>query len=413
MKSPKWLPVMLGILSAVGPVSTDMYLPAFPAIEAALGGQPGTAQITLATWFMGLAMGQITQGSLSDRFGRRGPLIVGTVIYTLGSVGCAMAPNLLALSVMRFVAAFGGSASMVIPRAVVRDLTEGFASAKLMSQLMLVMGAVPILAPTLGGLVLGVSTWRTIFWAGAVYGALCCFMVWRFLPDTLPAERRTSLHPTRMLARYAGIVRERSFLTHALIGGFAMFGMFAYLGGSPDVFITLFHLSPPLYGTLFGCNAVGYIAASQISPRLLPRFGADRIIRAAVRVFLLATLALTVVAVVHPHPWWLVIAPISLAFASIGFVMPNAVVGALARHSHQAGAASALMGTLQFCLGAASGIAIGLLSNGSVVPMAVLMLIGAVGANVADAMRPRLAVLQPAAAQRKEDDVEASRTRLA
>jgi len=277
---------------------------------------------------------------------------------------------------------------------------------------MLVMGAVPILAPTLGGLVLGVSTWRAIFWAGAVYGALCCFMVWRFLPDTLPPERRTSLNPTRMLTRYLGIVVERSFLSHALIGGFAMFGMFAYLGGSPDVFITLFHLSPPLYGTLFGCNAVGYIAASQISPRLLPRFGADRIIRVAVRVFLCATLALAVVAVVHPHPWWLVIAPISVAFASMGFVMPNAVVGALARHAHQAGAASALMGTLQFCLGAASGIAVGLLSNGSVVPMAMLMLIGAIGANIADTTRPRPAALQPATAK-PEEDVKANRTRLA
>ena len=403
---------MLGVLSAVGPVSTDMYLPAFPAIEAALGGRPGTAQITLATWFLGLAVGQITQGTLSDRFGRRRPLIVGTVIYTVASAGCALSPDLLTLSVMRFVAAFGGSASMVIPRAIVRDLSEGYASAKLMSRLILVAGAVPVLAPTLGGLVLGFADWHAIFWIGSAYGVACCCMVWRFLPDTLPPERRTSLDPARTLTRYAGIIVERSFITHTLLGGFAMFGMFAYLGGSPDVFISLFHLPPPLYGTLFGFNAVGYIAGSQISPRLLPRFGAGRVVRVAVRVFLAAMIVLAVVALAHPRPWWLVVAPLSVGFASVGFIMPNATVGALARHAQHAGSASALMGTLQFCLGAVSGIAIGLLSNGSVVPMASLLLIGAVGATVAEALRPRIA-LAPSMTRAEGEQPETNRTRLA
>ncbi len=412
MKVPGWLATLLGVLSAVGPVSTDMYLPAFPAIEAAMGGRPGTAQVTLATWFLGLAVGQITQGTLSDRFGRRGPLIVGTLIYTAASVGCALSANLATLSTMRALAAFGGSASMVIPRAMVRDMTEGYASARLMSRLILVMGAVPVLAPTLGGLVLGFADWHAIFWIAAAYGGVCCLMVWRFLPDTLPPGMRTSLDPARTLHRYADIIVERGFITHTLMGGFAMFGMFAYLGGSPDVFISLFHLSPPLYGTLFGCNAVGYIAASQISPRLLPRFGAHRVLRTAARVFLVAMLVLAAVAVAHPGPWWLVIAPISVGFCAVGFIMPNAVVGALARHAQHAGSASALMGTLQFCLGAVSGVAVGLLSNGSVVPMASLLLVGALGANVADALRPR-AVFSATAARVEDDEAEPSRTRLA
>lgn len=412
MKLPSWFPTMLGVLSAVGPVSTDMYLPAFPAIEAALGGRPGTAQVTLATWFLGLALGQITQGTLSDRFGRRRPLIFGTMLYTAASAGCALSPDLLTLSTMRFVAAFGGSASMVIPRAIVRDLSEGIASARLMSRLILVAGAVPVLAPTLGGLILGFADWHAIFWISTVYGAACCLMVWRFLPDTLPPDRRTSLDPGRTLARYADIIVERGFITHTLLGGFAMFGMFAYLGGSPDVFIAIFHLPPPLYGMLFGCNAVGYIAGSQISPRLLPRFGAGRVVRVATRVFLGAMLVLAVIAVAHPHPWWLVLAPISVGFASVGFIMPNATVGALARHAQHAGSASALMGTLQFCLGAVSGIAIGLLSNGSVVPMASLLLIGAVGATVAEALRPRT-LLAPTVARAEDKQPETSRTSLA
>src|SRR5579859_2800345 len=159
MPFPVWLPALLGLLSAVGPISTDMYLPAFPAIEAALGGRPGTAQVTLATWFLGLAVGQITQGSLSDRFGRRGPLIVGTGLFTVASIGCALAPDLATLSAMRLLAAIGGSASMVVPRAIVRDLSDGHAAARMMSRLVLVMGVAPILAPTLGGFVLATLGW--------------------------------------------------------------------------------------------------------------------------------------------------------------------------------------------------------------------------------------------------------------
>ncbi|MCW3477262.1 multidrug effflux MFS transporter [Limobrevibacterium gyesilva] len=391
MTFPAWLPLLLGLLSAVGPLSTDMYLPAFPAIEEALGGRPGTAQLTLATWFVGLAIGQITQGTLSDRYGRRWPLIVGTALYTLASVGCAVAPDLVTLSVLRLLCGFGGSAGMVITRAIVRDLADGHAAARLMSKLMLVMGAAPILAPTLGGVVLIFSGWQAIFWICAAYGGLCCLLVALFLPETLPQARRVRLGLGGIISRYAAILRERGFITHALMGGFAMSGMFAYLGGSPGVFIDLFHLSPSLYGALFGVSAAGFIAASQINPRLLTRFGAERVMRVAVRVFLAATVVLTAVAFVGPWGWVAVWAPIFFAMSSQGFLMPNAVVGALSRHAANAGAASALMGTMQFCLGAVSGLAVGVLSDGTARPMALLMLAGAIGAAICDLGRPRRA----------------------
>jgi DHA1 family bicyclomycin/chloramphenicol resistance-like MFS transporter len=390
MKTSAWLPSLLGFLSAVGPVSTDMYLPAFPAIEASLGGRPGTAQVTLATWFLGLAFGQMTQGSLSDRFGRRGPLMVGIAVYTIASCGCALAPDLATLSLWRFVAAFGGSASMVIPRAIVRDLSEGHAAARMMSRLILVMGAAPILAPTLGGFVLAASSWHAIFWIAAIYGAVCGLLVWRLLPDTLPPERRTSLHPATTLRRYAAVGQERGFLTNALTGGFAMFGMFAYLGGSPLVFERIYHLSPHTFGSLFGACAAGYIGGSQVSPRLLPRFGAQRVIRWAVRVYLGAALVLAAAAFSGVAPWWGIAAPVLVSLSSMGFLLPNTTVGALARHAGQAGAASALMGTMQFLLGAVSGITVGLLTDGTARPMALLMVLGAVCACVAELCRPRL-----------------------
>jgi DHA1 family bicyclomycin/chloramphenicol resistance-like MFS transporter len=384
-----WLPSLLGVLIAVGPVSTDMYLPAFPAIEASFGGGPGSAQITLATWFAGLAVGQITQGMLSDRFGRRVPLLFGTALYTLASAGCALAPGLMTLAVMRFVAAFGGSASMVIPRAIVRDLADGHQAARLMSRLMLVMGVAPILAPSLGGMVLGVADWHTIFWIAAVYGALCCAAVWRLLPETLPPRGRIALGPFALARRFATVLTERSFITHALILGGTSFAMFAYLGGSPDVFIVRFHLAPGAYGMLFGACAAGFIGASQINPALLQRFGAGRLMRAGTAAALAATCGLVALAMAGLGPWWAFGALVWLNMASSGFINPNATVGALSRHGAHAGSASALMGTLQYVLGAASGLLVGIAADGTARPMAVLMLLGAAGAALADRLRPR------------------------
>ena len=389
MPFPSWLPALLGLLAAVGPISTDMYLPAFPAIEAALGGRPGTAQVTLATWFLGLAIGQITQGTLSDRFGRRAPLIAGTALYTLASIGCAVAPDLATLAAMRFLAAVGGSASMVIPRAIVRDLSDGHAAARMMSQLMLVMGVAPILAPTLGGFVLATLGWQAIFWLVALYGAICGVVVWRILPETLAPVRRVRLSVVEQIARYRAIIVERSFLSHAAIGGFALFGLFAYLGGAPGVFIDRFHLTPALFGMLFGGCAAGFIGASQINPHAIRRFGAGRVIRVAVGVYVVATAGMSVVALAGIGPWWTIAAPVLVSMMSMGFVLPNATVGALSRHAGHAGSASALMGTMQFCLGAVSGLLVGVLADGSARPMALLMLLGAACALVADAFRPK------------------------
>ena len=200
MTYPFWLPILLGFLTAVGPSTTDMYLPAFPAIEASFHAPPGSAQLTLAAWFAGLAVGQFSQGTLSDRFGRKRPLIVATAIYTLACLGCALAPTIGWLAAFRALSAIGASAGMVIPRAVVRDLAEGHAAAVLMSRLSLVMGAAPILAPTVGSAVLAFADWRGIFWILTAYGAVCCLLVAFLLPDTLARDRRIRLQPRRPTA---------------------------------------------------------------------------------------------------------------------------------------------------------------------------------------------------------------------
>ncbi len=386
MAFPSWLPLLLGLLSAVGPLSTDMYLPAFPAIEAALGGR---AQVTLATWFVGLALGQMTWGTLSDRYGRRVPLILGMGLFTAGTVGCALAPDLPTLAAMRLLCGFGGSAGMVITRAIVRDLADGQAAAKLMSRLTLIMGAAPILAPTLGGIVMAGFGWQAIFWILMVYGGLCFAAATLFLPETLPERARVKLGAGAIMVRYAHVLGERGFITHALLGGFAIAGMFAYLGGSPGVFIEVFHLSPPQYGALFGVCAAGFIGASQINPRILPRLGSDRVMRIGVRIFLASTCVMLVAAIAGNGGFLSIAVPVFFCMSCQGFTMPNSVVGALSRHAAHAGAASALMGTLHFTLGAVSGLLVGVLTNGTAIPMAGLMFGCAICAVLCDLGRPK------------------------
>jgi DHA1 family bicyclomycin/chloramphenicol resistance-like MFS transporter len=389
MRFPSWLPWLLGFVTVIGPASIDMYLPAFAAIETSLGAPPGAAQVTLATYFAGLAIGQMTQGTLSDRFGRRNPIIVGTLVYALASVGAALSPSIFWLAAFRALSALGGAAGTIVPRAVVRDLATGQEAAVMMSQLMLVLGVAPILAPTLGGAVLAVASWRWIFWILAGYALICCVLVCTLLPETLPPERRIALRPAQQLARYGAILRERVFLTHAAMSCCASFAFFGYLGGSSPVFIRGFGLSPVRFGLVFGLCSIGLIGSTQINARLLPRFGPSRILRVAARAHLCATLTLAAVAFGSVHVFVLVLLPVFVAVGCMGYLNPNIVVGALTHQGHNAGSAAALMGTGQFLLGAVGGLLVGRFTDGTPRGMAALMLLGSIGLVIADHMRSR------------------------
>ena len=386
---PRWLPRLLGYFIAVGPAATDMYLPAFPAVEETFHTAPGTAQLTLAAWFAGLAVGQIMQGTLSDRFGRRRPLAAGFTVFTLAMIGGALAPNLTVLAVLRFVGAIGASAGMVIARAVVRDLAEGQKGAILMSRLVLVMGVAPILAPSIGAAFLAFANWRFIFWFQALYGASCVALAWKMLPETLPEDRRIKTGLVQVLTRYGAILREPIFRTHAIMGGAATFCMFAYLGGSSPVFIQGFGMSPSGFGLIFGLCSCGLVAGSQINARLLPRFGLFTMLRVVSRVSLAATTALLVLSVSGVHVLWMIVAPVFLALSCQGFSNGNTAAGALSRHAAHAGSAAALMGVGQFALGATSGLFVGLLTDGTPRGMAFLMFCGSLCAVIADLFRPR------------------------
>jgi DHA1 family bicyclomycin/chloramphenicol resistance-like MFS transporter len=391
----KRLPALLGFLIAVGPVSTDMYLPAFPAIAHQLHNA-AAPQFSLAAYFAGLAVGQMTQGALSDRAGRRVPLLFGMALYFLASLGCALAWDVQSLVCFRFLAALGCSAGLVVPRAMVRDLADGPAAAKMYSQLMLVMGVAPIVAPMLGSLVVTFVSWRVVFLLCAVYGVVAIALVWFLLPDTLPAERRIRHGLIPVILRYGAILRERSFITHALTGAFTSACLFAYLAATPQIFVGEYGWSAVQFAALFGVNSTAYIGYSQLNPILVHRYGIAPVITYAGWMLLAACVALAVIAWT-PFGVFAIAAALLVSEGGFGLIQPCAMVGALSRHQAHAGSASALLGTLQYIGGAVAGLSMGAFANGTAKPMAGAMLACAICALIAAGFRPRLAPSAPEA----------------
>jgi DHA1 family bicyclomycin/chloramphenicol resistance-like MFS transporter len=346
-------------------------------------------------------------GPLSDRFGRLRPMLIGTIIYTLGSFGCALAPDIWTFSACRLFAALGASASLVIPSACVRDISHGNAAARLMSQLVLVMGVVPILAPTLGGLVLAITSWRSIFWASGVYGLICIVVLTRALPETLPRARRQSFSAMALLTRYLFLARDRAFITNAMIAGFSAFMSFTYLSAAAGVFIHIFGFTPAHFGMMFGLFALCMIGASQLNGMLVGKIDVHRLLTIAIVVAVLGTLALTgfsaaavFAAGLHNPVDATMLIPITLALmlalGTTGAIGPNATVGAMLDHPQLAGSAAAFIGTLQYVLGACAGGLISIMPSNSPLPMAGTMLMGAVIMLMLAALRPAPSGAAPA-----------------
>ncbi|WP_449429993.1 multidrug effflux MFS transporter [Pseudomonas putida] len=387
--------LILGALSAFGPLAIDFYLPAFPAMAQAFATDEKHIQTTLAAYFLGLALGQLAYGPMADRFGRRKPLLFGITLFTLASLACAYAPNLDTLIIARFVQALGGCAGMVLSRAIVVDKCDPVTSAKVFSQLMLVMGLAPILAPMLGGVLVNVAGWQSIFLALSLFSATCLLAVSLGLPESLPAH--VARQPLSGAVRqYGRLLGDRVYLGHALTGGVAIAGMFAYIAGSPFVFIKLYGVATEHYGWLFGANAAGFILVAQVNARLLAKRGPAFLLVRAVWLYLAAGLALLGVAALRPTQLWPLLVPLFICIASLGCIIPNASACAMSGQGARAGSASALLGSLQFSVAAAAAALVGLLHDGSAVPMAlVISLCGALVVSAA-LLTQRLQARRPA-----------------
>ncbi|HEX6326740.1 MAG TPA: multidrug effflux MFS transporter [Jiangellaceae bacterium] len=385
------LVLVLGSLTALGPLTIDTYLPAFPAIADDLAAAESAVQLTLTGTLIGIAAGQLLVGPVSDQLGRRRPLIGAVTVHVIVSVLCAVAPNVAILGVLRVLQGMAAAAGAVIAMAVVRDLFAGVSGVTMLSRLMLVTGVAPILAPTVGAQLLRFTDWRGIFWVLAAIGAVLIAIVTIGLRETLPPEgrRHGGVHDT--VRTYGRLIRERTFIGLMLTGGLMMGALFAYISGSSFVMQEVYGLSEQDYGLMFGINSVGLVLATQINAKIAVRYGPHRVVTGGVMVATIAAAALLVNAVTGAFGLAGIVVPLFAILSMVGFTLPNVPILALANHGRSAGTAAGLIGASNFAFGAMTAPLVGAMGTSSAVPMAAVMLVATAGSLTAllFVVRPR------------------------
>ncbi|MFC8665692.1 MULTISPECIES: multidrug effflux MFS transporter [Streptomyces] len=369
--------LVLGGLTAVPPLSIDMYLPALPEVTDALHASAATVQLTLTACLAGMALGQLVVGPMSDKWGRRRPLIAGLLVYVVATAVCAFAPTIELLVAFRLLQGLAGAAGIVIARAVVRDLYDGVDMARFFSTLMLISGVAPIIAPLIGGQVLRITDWRGVFYILTAVGIVLTVVVWRTLPETLAPEHRHSGGTVEALRTMRGLLADRVFTGYMLTGGFAFAALFAYISASPFVIQEIYGASPQTYSILFGVNSIGLVAVGQINGKLLVgRVSLDKVLAVGLGIITTASAALLLMSSGVFGEVGLVPIAVGLfvLMSAMTLCMPNTNALALMRTRHAAGSASALLGTSSFLVGALATPLVGIAGEHTAVPMAVVQL---------------------------------------
>ncbi|MER6381014.1 multidrug effflux MFS transporter [Streptomyces sp. NPDC001250] len=372
--------LVLGGLTATPPLAMDMYLPSLPEVTRSLHAPAATVQLTLTACLLGMALGQLVVGPMSDRWGRRRPLLAGLAVYLVATALCALAPNVETLVALRLAQGLAGAAGIVIARAVVRDLYDGVAMARFFSTLMLISGAAPIVAPLIGGQILRVTDWRGVFVVLTVVGTLLAALVWLRLPETLPPAERHAGGAGTALRTMRGLLADLPFTGYMLAGGFAFAALFAYISASPFVIQEIYGASPQTFSLLFGLNSVGLVIAGQVNGKLLVgRVALEKVLACGLAVIVLAASALLLMSAGALGGTGLapVAAALFVLMSAMGITLPNAQSLALMRTRHAAGSASALLGTTSFLVGAVASPLVGVAGEHTAVPMAVVQLAGA------------------------------------
>jgi len=364
--------VALGLLAAFAPTAIDLYLSAFPEMTADLGAEPSGIQMSLAGFYVGAALGQPVFGPLSDRFGRRGPLLVGLLICVLASAVAALAPTLAVLVAARVVQGFSAAAGMVIGRAMVSDLATGNSAAKALSLMMVISGVAPVLAPTLGSILGHLSNWRGILWGLAVFAAALLLLVALGVKESHTRERRAQLKADASGLGRRSALGSRLFLGNVFTMAFSAAVMFAYVAASPFFYQGMFGMDPVQYGLMFGANAVVIVTINWYSARLIGRFSVRAILVAGVSVMVAASLVFLLLGLAGIGNGWLIV-PLFVAVAFSGAVLPKAAALALAEVPHVAGTGSAVLGTVQFLVGAAVTPLVSLAGEHTAVPFAIVL----------------------------------------
>ncbi len=365
--------LLLGLLSAIGPFSIDMYLPGFPAIAGDLETSVDMVSYSLSSFFIGICIGQMVCGPLLDRYGRKRPLYGGLILYILSSIGCALAQTIEVLIAFRLLQAFGGCVGMVAPRAIVRDIFPVNENAKIFSLLILVLGVSPIIAPTAGSFIIANYGWHAVFVVLAIVTLLIFIAVIFLLPESKQPDPSFSLRPAPIMNGFLHVAKDPQFMTYAMSGGMVSAGLFAYLAGSPFVFMEIYGVSEQEYGWIFALIAAGLITSSQLNNLMLKKFSSESIIKSTLWIQTLAGLVLVLGVWQNWFGLTGIIICIAVFLSCQGFSFPNSSALSMAPFTKEAGTASALMGALQMALGALASAAVGLFSNGTAIPLAGVM----------------------------------------
>ncbi|MGG5175559.1 multidrug effflux MFS transporter [Pseudarthrobacter sp. J1763] len=359
--------LLLGALTALGPFTIDLYLPAFPALESDLGVTAAQVQLTLTGTTVGFALGQLIVGPFSDKVGRRGPLIMATGLHILASLGAALSTDITMLGIFRVLMGIGAAGGGVVAMAMVRDLFSGYAMVRMFSRMALVNGLAPILAPVIGSQLLLVMTWPGIFYVLAGYAAVVMVAAIFLVVETLPAEKR-GLHGESAMQRYAALFKDRIFVGLLIVGGMNFAGLFTYLAASPFLFQGVFEFSPQQYGLLFGINSIGIVIGVQTSSRLIKRVPPQWIMAFSTAGMLLMSLLIAFLALLGAGLWGVMI-PLWFYILCTGFTFPCIQVLALANHGARAGTAASLLGASTFLMAGVISPVVGLLGTNSAAPM--------------------------------------------
>lgn len=370
--------LILGMLTAIGPFSIDMYLPGFPAIALDLHTTVAHIGLSLSSFFIGISAGQLLYGPLLDRFGRKRPLYIGLSVYLLASIGCSLCTSADALIALRLLQALGGCAGMVASRAMVRDIFPVEENAKIFSLLMLVVGISPIIAPTVGGYVTSAFGWHWIFIILAVMAAFILAAVYFALPESRKPDLSVSLLPKPIIKSFIVIFKEPQFYTYAFTGAVSAAGLYAYIAGSPHVFMELFKVTEQQYGWIFAAIALGLIISSQLNSVLLKKFKSEQIIPVALFCQSLTGITLFTGSYFNFTGLPATIFLILIFLSCQGFTFPNSSALTMAPFSRNAGSASALMGAIQLGVGALTSAIVSMLTNATALPMAGVMALCAI-----------------------------------
>lgn len=380
--TPGWY--LLGVLSLLmgfASISTDLYLPAMPVMIKSLNSDAGVIELTVSGYLIGFSIGQLIWGPIGDRYGRRPSIGAGLILFIAGSAGCALSTNAIIMISWRVVQALGACASVVLARAMIRDLYEGVRAAQMLSTLMTIMAIAPLIGPLAGGQILELSGWRAIFWLLVSIGIITFILLFT-IPETLKPKDKNKEPLINSITGYWPLLKSKKIIGYSATGGFFYCGMFAYIAGTPFSYITYYHVPPKFYGLLFGLGVIGIMAANIINTRIVKKLGYDRVLFFGTFLACVSSIAAAVFSKTGIGGLPVLVAALFLFASAAGFIIANSITGALADFPDRAGAVSALVGAVQYGSGIIGAGLVGLFADGTPWPMGLVIALSGIGSLI-------------------------------